>query len=148
MKTGKYFTVIPILALWIAGASFNSFASNDDVKIHDATQNSNGNLNHSTLARQYDHLAKVMLNKVKEQEEILEHKPRTSFLGKNGQHIKSHIAYKIHRFEQAAQENFEKAAYHRVMAAEQGSPKSVTQSAQSENQINKVKIKSNKATDL
>lgn len=148
MKKGKYLTVIPILALWIAGASINSFASNDDVKTHDATQSSNGNLNHSALAREHDHLAKEMLNKVQEQEEILEHKPSTSFLGKNGQHIKSHIAYKIHRFEQAAQENFEKAAYHRAMAAGQGSPESVAQPAQSENQINKAKIKSNKATGL
>lgn len=138
MKTRKYFTSAAFLALVLASISFNCFAATDAVNTHNASDNSSSP-NHTALARQYENLANEMLAKAQEQKAIIEHKPRTSFLGKNGQHIKSHIAYKIRQFEQAAQENLEKAAYHKTMA---------TDPAQSGNQINKAKMKSGNATGL
>ena len=69
-------------------------------------------------------LAKEMQAKIEEQKDIINHKPRTSYFGRNGQRIKSHIAYKIRKYEKAAAEYSEQAAYHHVLA-EQTKRKSI-----------------------
>ncbi|MBX3630977.1 MAG: hypothetical protein KF908_13950 [Nitrosomonas sp.] len=129
MKTniGKYLTTLSILALLISGISMNAFAAQNDQEVDE----------HEALARQYENLAKDMQAKAQEQEEALKHKPRSSFFGRNGQHIKSHVAYKIHGYEKAAQENLAKAAYHKTMAA-----------GLIDQNINKARIESNHERSL
>ncbi len=82
------------------------------------------NAKHDVLATQFENLAKEMQAKIEEQKDIINHKPRTSYFGRNGQRIKSHIAYKIRKYEKAAAEYSEQAAYHHVLA-EQTKRKSI-----------------------
>lgn len=104
-ETRKYFAVFPALALLIASVSMNSFAS--DVADHDV------------LAGQFESLAKEMQAKVAEQKDIFNHKPRSSYFGRNGQRVKSHVAYKIRKYEKAAADYLEQADYHHAIAVEQ-----------------------------
>ncbi len=133
MKTniGKYLTALSISTLLIGGVSMNAFAAQNNQEAYD----------HEVLARQYENLAKDMQAKVQEQVEAIKHKPRSSFLGRNGQNIKSHVAYKIQNYEKAAQENLAKAAYHKTMAANLIDQKSIAESGHADGQIiNKARI--------
>ena len=114
MKTAtqKSFVIFPLLALLIFGVSMNSVAS-------DAAD-------HDVLASQFENLAQEMQAKVEEQKDIVNHKPRSSYFGRNGQRVKSHVAYKIRKYEKAAAEYLEQAAYHHAKAVEQPGLKSVT----------------------
>jgi len=149
MKIGKYFIALLIYILLSAGVSINSFASNEAIKTYLANdQSSSGRVDHTALARQHEHLAKEMRAKAQKKEEILRTKPSTSFFGKNGKYLKSRIVNKIRNYEQVAQENLEKAAYHRTIASEQASRKYVEDPIQIDSQINKVKVKSNGTNEL
>ena len=107
MKTAtkKSFVIFPLLALLIFGVSTNSVAA-------DAAE-------HEALASQFENLAQEMQAKIEEQKDIVNHKPRTSYLGRNGHKIKKHIAFKIRKYEKAAAEYLEQAAHHHAMAGEQ-----------------------------
>lgn len=117
MKTKKSFIGVVLISLFIAGVSMKSFASSEAGQPDNVAYSNNNVSDHAALASEYESLAKEMQAKIEEQKEILEHKPRTSRFGKHGKDVKSHIAYKIHMFEQAEQEYLEKAAYHRAIAA-------------------------------
>ncbi len=112
MKTAtkKSFFILSLFVLLTFGVSMNSFAS--DVVDHDV------------LAIQFKNLAQEMQAKIEEQKDIVNHKPRSSYFGKNGRNIKSHIAYKIRKYEKAAAEYLEQAAYHHAIA-EQAKMKSI-----------------------
>ncbi|SFK31802.1 hypothetical protein SAMN05216302_100418 [Nitrosomonas aestuarii] len=144
MKTSRYLTISSALVLLVASLSMNTWATEAGY----GAQNNVSTHNHFALAEQYENLAKEMQAKATEQMEILEHKPRSSFFGKNGQHIKSHIAYKISTFEQAAQDNLEKAAYHKAVAAAQTSPELTDRPAEINKQLNKAKYKANQHSGL
>lgn len=134
MKTTarKICAVYPILVLLIAGVSMNSFAS---------SQNNTGNLDHKTLAAQHESLAKEMQAKVNEQKNILKNKPRSSHFGRNGQRIKSRVASRIHKYEQAATTHLAKADYHLAVAAKQTDQHTAAKPGQANEQINKAKKK-------
>ncbi len=112
MKTAnkKSFLIFLLLTLLSFGVSMNSFAS--------------AVADHEALANQFENLAQEMQAKVEEQKDIVNHKPRSSYFGKNGQNIKSHVAYKIRKYEQAAAEYLKQAAYHHKIATEQTKMKS------------------------
>ena len=82
-------------------------------------------VNHEALASQYENLAHEMQAKVEEQKDIANHKPRSSYFGKHGQKIKSHIAYKIRKYEKAAADYLQHAAYHHKIAADQADLKAI-----------------------
>ncbi|HBZ29695.1 MAG TPA: hypothetical protein DEO56_03760 [Nitrosomonas nitrosa] len=107
MKTAtqKSFVFFSLLVLLVFGVSTNSFATNA--------------AEHDALANQFENLAKEIQVKIQEQKEIVKNKPRSSYFGRNGQRIKSHIAYKIRKYEKVASEYSEKAAYHHAKAGEQ-----------------------------
>ncbi|MBA2484360.1 MAG: hypothetical protein H0V39_08065 [Nitrosomonas sp.] len=112
MKTAakKSFVIFSLSVLLTFGMSMNSFAS--DVA------------EHHHLAMYFEKLAQNMQAKIDEQKDIVNHKPSSSYFGKNGRNIKSHVAYKIHKYEQAAAEYQEQAAYHHAIA-EQATMKSI-----------------------
>lgn len=110
MKTFNLIAILPVFAFFIASFPVNAFAFSDFDE---------NNVSHAVLAHQYEDQAKEMQAKIDEQLEALSHKPRTSFFGKHGRDIKKHVAYKIHKFEKAAAECLEKAAYHSKMAADE-----------------------------
>lgn len=116
MKKGKYFAVLLTLTLLVACATMDSRTSAQDIEARHTTQNGS-DFDHDALAKQYEDLAKDMQAKVQEQKEIFKHKSRSSRFGKHGKNIKSHVAYKIQKYEKAAQENLDKAAYHRKTSA-------------------------------
>lgn len=118
MKTAtkKSLLIFSLLALLTFGVSMNSFAS--DVA------------DHEILANQFENLAKEMQAKIEVQKDIFNHKPRSSYFGRNGQRVKSHVTYKIHKYEKAAAEYSEQAAYHHAIAAEQGEIRSITKQKQ------------------
>lgn len=107
MKTAtqKSFVFISLIVLLVFGVSANSFATSA--------------AEHEALASQFENLAKEMQAKVEEQKDIVNHKPRSSYFGKNGRNVKSHIAFKIRKYEKAAAEYLEQATHHHAMAGEQ-----------------------------
>ncbi|HNO76408.1 MAG TPA: hypothetical protein PKG49_12655 [Nitrosomonas mobilis] len=110
--TKKYVLVFSLFMFLIFGASMNSVASDD--------------VNHEVLANKFESMAAEMNAKITEQQEIFKNKPRTSYFGINGKNIKSHVIYKIRKYEKAAEEYLEQAALHHAMAAEQSDMKSVS----------------------
>lgn len=114
--TKKRCVIYPFLALLLVGLASNAFAA-------DAAD-------HHVLANQYENLAKEMQAKVEEQKDIFNHKPRSSYFGRNGQRLKSHVMYKIHKYENAAEKYSQQAAYHNALAAEQAETKSMTKQKQ------------------
>ena len=114
IKCFVFFSLLVFLAL---GMSMNAVAG--DV------------VNHEALASQYENLAQEMQAKVDEQKDIVNHKPRSSYFGKHGQNIKSHIAYKIRKYEKAAAEYSRQAAYHHKIAADQAELKAIATKNQS-----------------
>ena len=93
MKTSRYLTISSALVLLVASLSMNTWATEAGY----GAQNNVSTHNHFALAEQYENLAKEMQAKATEQMEILEHKPRSSFFGKNGQHIKFLHSSKQHK---------------------------------------------------
>lgn len=115
MNKGNYFSVLLTLTLLVACAPMETKTSAQDIEAHHTIQNGS-NFDHDALAKKYEALAKNMQAKVQEQKEVFKHRSRSSRFGKRGKNIKSHITYKIDRYEKAAQENLDKAAYHRKMS--------------------------------
>jgi hypothetical protein len=120
MKTAaiKSFAFFSLFAFLAFGISINAVASEV--------------VNHEALASQYENLAQDMQAKVEEQKDIVNHKPRTSYFGKHGQNINSHIAYKIRKYEKAAAEYSQQAAYHHKIAADQAELKAIATKNQSD----------------
>lgn len=110
--TKKYVLVFSLFVFLIFGTSMNSVASDD--------------ANHEVLVNKFESMAAEMNAKITEQQEIFKNKPRTSYFGINGKNIKSHVIYKIRKYEKAAEEYLEQAAHHHAMAAEQSDMKSVS----------------------
>ncbi|SFK89826.1 hypothetical protein SAMN05216302_10202 [Nitrosomonas aestuarii] len=130
MKTAtiQYFTILFIFALMMIKLPSIAFAAEQDTQVRSTAMNAAGNTDHETLAHYYEDQAKEMQAKIQEQVEAINHKPSTSFLGRNGQRIKKHVVYKIHEFEKAAAENLQKAAYHNKMAEKQKNRKQFAES--------------------
>ena len=114
-ETVLYSTLVLIIAFIIFAAPTSSFASEFD----STASNSQGNVDHNAMANFYENQAKEMQARIEEQIEALSHKPRSSFFGKHGKNIRKHVEFKIDQFEKAAEDNLQKAAYHKNMAAEQ-----------------------------
>lgn len=106
-----------------------------------STQNSHHN--HAALAEHYGNLAAEMQVKAQEQKEILKNKPRTSYFGRNGQHIKKRVAQRIHNYEKAAEINLAKAADHKRIAQEQAKHEFFGKPGAGSEQIDKAKLRSN-----
>lgn len=146
MKTSivKYFMILPIFATLMMSMSVGTFAAGQKVRANsnDNVSSNDAQVDHIALASQHENLAKEMQAKIQEQIEALNNKPRTSFFGRNGQHIRSHVAYKIRSYEKAVQENMAKAAYHTKIAMEQSQRKAVVESTKIEKKsapINKTR---------
>ena len=118
--TAQYFTLVSIVAFCIIATPMSAFATDQIAEFDLNATNTQGDVDHNALAHFYENQAKVMQTKIDEQVEALSHKPRSSYFGKHGQDIKKHVKYKIYELEKAAEENLEKAAYHRKIAEEQG----------------------------
>ncbi|MBX3639072.1 MAG: hypothetical protein KF888_00975 [Nitrosomonas sp.] len=146
MKTGKSLIVFSLLAFFLnTGLSVNAFASDGAAAVQLVNRTGNSShVDHIAIAEQYRRLAGEMQTKRDEQVEILRNKPNTSFLGRNGKYLKSRIVNKIYEYDQVAQENLAKAAYHSAIAAEQASRNSAGQSGQ----MNKAKVMSNETGGL
>ena len=112
--TKKSFAIFSLLTLLIFGVSMNSFAASA--------------AEHDALASQFENLAKEMHAKVDE----ISHKPSSSYFGKNARRNKSHAANKIRKYEKAASEYVEQAAYHHQLAAGQSELNSVSNQNQTD----------------
>ncbi|MCB1986285.1 MAG: hypothetical protein H6936_00915 [Burkholderiales bacterium] len=117
--TAQYFTLVSIVAFCIIATPMSAFATDQIAEFDLNATNTQGDVDHNALAHFYENQAKVMQTKIDEQVEALSHKPRSSYFGKHGQDIKKHVKYKIDQFEKAADQNLQKAAYHKKMAEEQ-----------------------------
>lgn len=119
-KTDKYFfETLLIFFLLIAILPVKTSASSQDEEVYFSAQSSERNSEHKILARQYENLARKAESKIHELEETINHKPRSSFYGLHGQHVKSRVRSKIISYKKAMEENQEKAEYHRKMAVSQ-----------------------------
>ncbi len=102
--TAQSFTVISILAFVLIALPVQAIAADVD---------------HKTQAQYYTSQANELQAKIEDQINALKHKPKSSFLGRNGQHVKKHVEFKIHQYEIAIADNLKKAEHHQKMAAEQ-----------------------------
>ncbi|MDR4513332.1 hypothetical protein [Nitrosomonas sp.] len=116
----KFFTVAVVLIFVYIALPMNTFAAEQINELRSTAAESADKVDHAALARHYEEQANEMYGKIEEQIEALKERSRSSYLGKHGQDIKKHVKYKIYELEKAAEENLEKAAYHRKIAEEQG----------------------------
>ncbi len=122
MKTGRIGLtkrVAAIFTLVAIAMPISSFATEPDLEFNVGVMQGDGTVNHGDLAIRYEKHAGDLYTKIEEQIEALSHKPKSSFLGKNGQNIKKHVEYKIHELEKEAEDSLKKSAYHKKMAEEQ-----------------------------
>jgi len=121
MKTGTAQNLIAssLLAFILIVLPVQVFAADQDAVFDSTVLNSQNDADHKTLAQYYKNQADVLQAKIEDQIDALNHKPRTSFFGRNGQHIKKHVEFKIHQYEVAIADNLKKAEYHQKMAAGQ-----------------------------
>ncbi|HNP26227.1 MAG TPA: hypothetical protein PKM20_05780 [Nitrosomonas sp.] len=145
-ETGKYFLIFSIIILLAACAPMTKFTSVQDDEIQFVTQNNKKELNHAVLAEHHKKLAREMRTKVQEQKEILKNKPRTSYLGRNGQRIKKRVARRIHSYEKAVEFNLAKAAHHKKIAQEQANRELFTKPGNAHEQIDKAKFRLNNSS--
>ncbi len=138
MKTiaGKHLTVLPIIALLVACAPMSPQSSAQEITNSSFIRDNGSNFDHDTLAEQHENLAREMQAKIEEQKNILKNKSRSGYFGKNGRNIKSHVTFKIREYKKAVQENLEKAAYHRKLAAKQSDQESAAKIHQENAQKN------------
>lgn len=118
-ETAQYFAIVSFFTFIIFVAPMSSFATDQISEFDSTVSNIEGNADHNALAHFYENQAKEIQAKIDEQIEALSHKPRSSYFGKHGKDIRKHVKYKIDQFEKAAEENLQKAAYHKKMAEEQ-----------------------------
>ncbi|PTN11935.1 hypothetical protein [Nitrosomonas aestuarii] len=134
-ETKTYFTILSVVLFMIIAAPMTAFATQQDEKENLTLHSNQENVDHHALAYHHEDLAKGMQAKIQEQIEAFNNKPRSSFLGRNGQHIKKHVVYKIREYEKTAQAHMKKAAYHSHMAAEQLYHDSIAKSKNTGNEI-------------
>lgn len=138
---GKYFAALLLLTLLAACAPMKPVTSVPEIEM--------GNIHdHGTLAQQYETLAEEMEAKTQAQKKVLKQKAFSSHFGKHRKSVKSRASYKFRKFQQAAQDYREKAAYHKTLAAEQTKQNSTADLKQiDENmQIDKAKFDLNNKT--
>lgn len=111
-STAQNLVVLSLLAFILITLPVQTFAADQDA-VFDTTTD------HSALAQDYKHQADVLQARIEDQVDALNHKPRSSFFGRNGQHVKKHVEFKIHQYEMAIADNLKKAEYHQKMAAGQ-----------------------------
>lgn len=121
MKTGtaQNLTALSLLAFILIALPVQTFAADQDAVFDSTVLNSQNGADHKTLAQYHMHQVDTLQAKIEDQIDALNHKPRSSFFGRNGQHIKKHVEFKIHLYELAIADNMKKAEYHQKMAAEQ-----------------------------
>ncbi len=140
---GKYFLTFSMIILLAACTPMSKLtvAQADAIQFQSATQNSSEGLNHAVLAQHHEKLAREMRTKAQEQKEILKNKPRTSYLGRNGQRIKKRVARRIDNYEKAVQDNLAKAAHHKKIAQGQANRRLFTKPGTSHEQIDKARFR-------
>ena len=121
MKTGtaQNITALSLLAFVLIALPVQALAADHDAVLDVVALNDRNGGDHNAQAQYYKHQADVLQTKVEDQINALRHKPRSSFLGRNGQHIKKHVEFKIHQYEMAIADNLKKAEYHQKMTAGQ-----------------------------
>jgi len=120
--TAKIFTITSLFAFLLVALPLSVSAADVD------------NVNHATLAQQYKQQAEEYKAKIAEEIQAVNSRPRTASFGRNAQTFKQHVSFKLHQFEEAVEENLQKAAYHEQMAAKQ-----VTQPVAVKDQASKIK---------
>lgn len=140
MKTvkAKEFVIALAITALMSVISVNALAASPN---HQTSPNAVNTafVDHEALADKYENMAHAMQEKIEAQLEALSNKPRSSFFGRNGQHIKKHVAYKINEYDKAAQENMQKALHHKKIAMEQSARKKVAESTDNMNHpVNKA----------
>lgn len=84
-----------------------------------STVSSVSNTDHKALAQYHKNQADEFQAKIAAEIDAVNHKPRTSFFGRNAKPFKQHVDYKIHQYQMAVEDNLKKAAYHREMEVNQ-----------------------------
>lgn len=139
---GKYFVILSLITLLAACAPMHKAPLVPDVE-------SASNHDHGALALQYEELAEEMQAKVQAQKKVLKQKVFSSHFGKHRKNTRSRVKYKIRKYQQAAKEYSEKAAYHKTMATKQTAHKSAASSKPTDENIkmDKSEINLNKIID-
>ena len=90
-----------------------------DAELSKAAQGPRTYADHDRLAKQYKNSARELLVKADEQKKLLtQYQEKSYMFGRQAQDLQSHTAALMHKYERAAENTIQQAAYHQQMAAE------------------------------
>ena len=90
-----------------------------DAELSKAAQGARTYADHDRLAKQYKNSARELLVKADEQKKLLtQYQEKSYMFGRQAQDLQSHTAALMHKYERAAENTIQQAAYHQQMAAE------------------------------
>ena len=90
-----------------------------DAELSKAAQSARTYADHDRLAKQYKNSARELLVKADEQKKLLtQYQEKSYMFGRQAQDLQSHTAALMHKYERAAENTIQQAAYHQQMAAE------------------------------
>ncbi|MDQ3186507.1 MAG: hypothetical protein M3Q16_08665 [Pseudomonadota bacterium] len=119
MKTKKIPAITAVLGLLVSCTPMSPYEAIDSPVLHKAVQNARTSSDHDALAKNFENLAREMQLRAAEQRRLFEHYQDKGYLyGRQAQDQQSHTWALMHRYEQAVEKSFAKAAAHRQMAAE------------------------------
>lgn len=119
MKTKKLLVLLSMLGLLVPCAQLGATELKDD-DVNRATQNTTMTRSyHDNLVKDHEATAKEMLAKLEEKKKLLEeYEDHSQYYGRQGQDYRSHVWAMANKYERAAEEAMNKAAYHRKIASE------------------------------
>ncbi|HVW63911.1 MAG TPA: hypothetical protein VHB01_02765 [Nitrosospira sp.] len=117
-KIGKFVAAVSMLGFLAACAQTGALEVRN-AELDKAAQNARTYADHDRLAKQYKNSARQLLIKADEQKKLLSQYQEKSYMyGRQAQDLQSHTVALLHKYERAAEETIQQAAYHQKMAAE------------------------------
>jgi hypothetical protein len=117
-KIGNFVAVLSIFGL-LAGCAQTGALEANNAELNRAAQNARTYADHERLAKQYKNSARQLLVKADEQKKLLSQYQEKSYMyGRQAQDMQSHTAALLNKYERAAEQTIQQAAYHQQIAAE------------------------------
>ena len=117
-KIGKFIAAVSVLG-FLASCAQTGALEVRDAELSKAAQGARTYADHDRLAKQYKNSARELLVKADEQKKLLtQYQEKSYMFGRQAQDLQSHTAALMHKYERAAENTIQQAAYHQQMAAE------------------------------
>ena len=115
-KIGKFIAAVSVLG-FLASCAQTGALEVRDAELSKAAQGARTYADHDRLAKQYKNSARELLVKADEQKKLLtQYQEKSYMFGRQAQDLQSHTAALMHKYERAAENTIQQAAYHQQMA--------------------------------